>query len=176
MDAYYEYLMASLPQLQFGMPAPLGMDRLLEICAASVPERDRQIIRDIVDPFLLERVIGQPTLDAWIAFETALRNELVRIRASRRKVDPAKYLRRDGTGDPALYHLALHAHRIPALLESERFLDAERWKKLDHLGLGHYFDLDALVVYALKLSILIRWDRIGKLDKEQQLQRLMVAA
>ena len=41
-----------------------------------------------------------------------LRNELVKIRAARLKLDPSKYLREDGCGDiVCITHIALAAHR-----------------------------------------------------------------
>jgi hypothetical protein len=55
----------------------------------------------------------------------------------------------------------MHSHRIPSLIESEKFLDAARWQRLEELSQGHYFDLGALIVYALKLNILWRWEKIA---------------
>ncbi|MFH0827465.1 MAG: DUF2764 family protein, partial [Candidatus Omnitrophota bacterium] len=79
----------------------------------------------------------------------------------------------DGSTEPAISHLALNAHRSPSLLEGERMLDAERWRFLDELSLGHYFDLDFLIVYLLKLLILERWEKIRTADKEQFLDELI---
>jgi hypothetical protein len=45
-------------------------------------------------------------------------------------------------------------------LDAEKALDETRWKALDELATGHYFDLDFLISYALKLRILERWEKI----------------
>jgi len=57
--------------------------------------------------------------------------------------------------------------RNPSIFEAERALDLERWRLLDELSFGHYFDFDALLIYALKLKILERWLKIEIADKER---------
>ena len=162
--------------MQIGAKPPFGFDRFVEICRDKIPNKDLEIIERIGAGFSYDEKIGQKTLDSWLEFEAALRNELARIRASRKKTDAQKFLRRDGLSDPMLYHTAMHAHRILSLAESERFLDTQRWQKLEELEQGHYFDLEALAVYALKLLILIRWENIRKIDKEKALEQVLAGA
>jgi hypothetical protein len=176
MAKFYEYLMASLPAIQFGAKPPFSFERFIGIVRDKIPEKDLAIILRIGGQMPCEEKAGQKTFDSWLEFEVALRNELARIRASRKKTDAQKFLRFDGLSDPMLYHTAMHAHRILSLTESERFLDAQRWQKLEEFQFGHYFDLEALVVYALKLLILIRWDTIQKLDKEKALEQVLAGA
>ncbi len=107
--------------------------------------------------------IKQPTLEKWHEFDRSLRNEFVKIRSGRKKIDPSRYLRGEDS-DQRLYHAALHAYRSPSPIEGERSIDRERWLFLDELLLGHYFDLDTLVIYALKLLILEKWQRIDSAD------------
>ena len=49
-----------------------------------------------------------------------------------------------------------------------------RWKALEELALGHYFDVGVLITYAYKLMILQRWENIrsaeGMILLEQALQ------
>ncbi len=101
---------------------------------------------------------------------------MVKIRSSRMKIDPAKYLRRDGYSESELFHLATNSHRIIPLIDAEKFLDQERWRKLDELSFGHYFDLEALLIYCLKLHILWRWENIVQADKPGQLERILSAS
>lgn len=180
--------------LQFGMRPPFSFVRFLEICKDKISQEDIGLIKltregylyagiqpTLLSPALLkERLpVAQATLKTrpsvplekqglikrWCAFEIALRNELVKIRASRKHIDPLKYLRGDDYIEPYITHIAMNAHRNPSLLEAERLLDQERWRALDELAVGHYFDLDVLIVYALKLLILERWGRINSADK-----------
>ncbi len=119
--------------------------------------------------------ITQPTVERWVEFDTQLRNELVKVRAARRHVDPAKYLKPDIYSPLSVAHIALAAQRNTSIIEGEKSLDYERWKFLDELAIGHYFDLDALIVYTYKLLILIRWENINSADKERLLEEAINA-
>ena len=44
---------------------------------------------------------------------------------------------------------------------------------MDELATGHYFDLDFLISYALKLLILERWERINSADKPRLLEEVL---
>jgi hypothetical protein len=62
------------------------------------------------------------------------------------------------------------AYRNQNILEAEKSLDLERWRFLDEVSAGHYFDIDSLIVYALKLKILIRWDKVYNTNSEMVLK------
>ena len=115
--------------------------------------------------------IRQPTVNGWLSFDTALRNELVKLRSVRRHTDAHKYLRSDNFTGPAIAHIASAAQRNPSVYEAERFLDMERWRALEELSSGHYFDFDALVIYAYKLRILERWELIRLADKNKLFEK-----
>jgi hypothetical protein len=162
MIGYYVYLIASLPMLHFGARPPLESGRFREMCRGLISEEDMADVEAACGGDICGYHGGQPTLRKFRNFETALRNELVRIRASRRRVDPAKYLRPQDEDGIATNHVAINAYRAASPLESERMLDQARWRALDELTIGRYFDIDALVAYAVKLSILEKWERIEK--------------
>lgn len=128
---------------------------------------------------VLERIsLGEPPknyqlISRWLEFETTLKNELVKIRAVRKKIDPAKYLRPDRCAGISLHHVALAAQRSLSPLEAEKILDQERWNFLDELLFGHYFDLSCLIIYAYKLLILERWEKISNADKEQLIEGII---
>lgn len=171
MVSSYVYLVASLPALLFGAKPPFSFERLMVMCEGLIPDDDLEALRHL--PSAVDAGFAyegrRPALKGWYAFETDLRNELVKIRSSRKKADSAKYLRRERYTEPALTHLALAAHRNPSLLEAEKMLDAERWRVLDETALGHYFDFDVLLAYAVKLLILERWERVRAQDKHKLL-------
>ncbi|MDD5347624.1 MAG: DUF2764 family protein [Candidatus Omnitrophica bacterium] len=174
MASMYPYLIPSLPLLLFGQRPPFDFEQFLARCRDLIPAEDFEMLAMCAQDNLLEQESARAALAHWIAFEKGLRNELTRIRASRKKIDPEKFLRSGASTEPSLYHIALNSHRIPSLVESEKSLDRERWQKLDELSLGHYFDLDALVVYALKLCILLRWEGVDKADKQRLLEAALV--
>ncbi len=174
MASLYPYLIASLPMLHFGMKPPYSFQGFLDCCSQLIPEDDFNVLRTLpkTEGFVKEYVC-RPVINKWLCFDTALRNELVKIRASRKHIDATKYLRQDHCLEVDVVHLALAAYRNPSILEAEKFLDKARWSLLDELATGHYFDLDYLIVYAYKLLILERWERMRLADKEALLENAL---
>jgi len=170
---YYIYLISSLPALQFGEKAPFSFREFLEKCKGLIPQKDIGIIKSAT--FIEESPYDEtrPILRKWRAFDAALRNELVKIRASRKHVDPNAYLRRDGYADPSVANVAMNAYKNPSMLESEEILDRVRWWVLDEITIGHYFDTDFLITYGHKLLILEKWDKIRVADKTKTLEEVL---
>lgn len=165
MPEFYVYLVASLPTLQFGARPPFSFAHFLEICQDKIPAADLEVLRSAsIDGEYADQG-SHKTLKKWQAFDTDLRNELARIRAERKKIDPLKYQRKSEFIEPYFTRVAFSAARNPSVLEAEKALDEERWRALEDLSVGHYFDLDFLVVYAQKLLILERWERIRSANK-----------
>lgn len=164
MAAYYTYLISSLPALEFQAAPPFSFSEFLEICRPHIPERDFNLLKNC--PF-------GPALSKWREFDAALRNELVKIRAARKKIDPAKYLRQEGFAGPGITHAAINASRNPSPLEAEKILDAARWRFLEELSGGHYFDLHSLIIYAHKLLLLERWKKINSAGHLEQLEKIL---
>lgn len=170
MPAYYTYLISSLPMLHFEANPPFSFDKFLQLCQGIIPGCDIGVIKSASLTGEYAYQYAQPTLDKWRIFDTALRNELVKIRASRKHIDPQKYLRQDGYAEPDIIHIAMNAYRNTSIIEAERMLDQARWRRLDELAVGHYFDIDFLIVYAHKLLILERWKNIRGADKPHLLE------
>jgi hypothetical protein len=174
MSAYYTYLISSLPMLNLSAKAPFSLDDFFSKCKNLIPEKELELLRHIcgADSYALDAQ-GMDSLKQWINFEVALRNELVRARASRKKIDPIKFLRLPDSVQMEISHLAMTAYRSPAILEGEKILDQGRWNFLEFLSLGHYFDFDYLLIYGLKLKILERWQVIQKADAQQLLSAVI---
>ncbi len=170
MPAYYTYLISSLPMLNLSAKAPLSLETFLGKCKNLISDKELGILSQACgqnDHSLEAR--GFSSLKQWVGFEVALRNELARSRAARKKIDPLKFLRPGDFTQAQISHVALTALRSTSILEAEKILDQARWDFLEDLSRGHYFDFDALLVYGLKLKILERWDKIQKADKEKLL-------
>lgn len=168
MPRYYTYLVSSLPQLQFGSKPPFSYAEFLRRCADCIPPEEVRLLADLAADSNFKS--NQPVIKKWLEFERMLRNELVKLRAVRKKIKPEKYLRLDSYAHPFIYHIALAAYRNPHILEGEKLLDRRRWDFLDELEFGHYFDFEYLIIYAYKLLILERWERIETADKETLLK------
>jgi hypothetical protein len=175
MADFYPYLIASLPMLHFGMKPPFSFERFLEVCCPLIPEKDCKLLRALPQPeHYSEKGKKHRVIQKWVEFDGALRNELVRIRAIKKHIEPATYLRPEGYSAPSLSPAILAANINTSVLEAEKILDETRWKALEELATGHYFDLAFLILYAYKLLILHRWENIriadGTILLEQALQ------
>lgn len=170
MPDFYAYLAASLPMLRFKAKPPFSFSQFIAKCRGLIPGKDLEILKRLDSESPLQ---DSPVIRQWQDFQRRLGNELVKVRASRKKIDPAKYLRQDGYAPPYFYHIALAAQRNASPQEAEIFLDQARWDFLDELGFGHYFDLELLIIYAYKLLILERWERVGSADKDKELAQAL---
>lgn len=174
MAVFYPYLVASLPMLHFGMKPPFSFEHLLELCRPFIPEKDFHLLRTLPHPGQYsEKGTRHPIIRKWIEFDVALRNEDVKVRAARRHIDPATYLRPDGYRGPSLAPVAMAAHISTSILDAEKILDETRWKALEELATGHYLDLDFLITYAYKLLILQRWENIRNADGTTLLEQAL---
>jgi hypothetical protein len=145
MAGHYTYVISALPMLNFGHKLPLSYARFLESCRGLIDEEEVSVLAALEGRDWGAALAADiPLLKAWRLFEVALRNELVRLRSARKQTDAGRYLRHDGWWDPWVSQWRLTPSGIHAPLEAEKILDEERWKKLDELCLGHYFDLDVL--------------------------------
>jgi hypothetical protein len=161
--------------LHFGNPAPFSFDKFIQLCQDLIPEDDIKIIQAAYEDKDYAHKVVQPTLRKWYIFEIALRNELVKIRANKTHRDPLKYIRYTDDIEPIISRIAVNISRAPLIIEAERMLDQARWQMLDDFAIGHYFDLDYLIVYAYQLLILERWDRVRLADKPRLLKETLAS-
>lgn len=172
MPAYYTYFIASLPTLGFREKPPFSYAEFLNKGREFILARDLETLKKI--PSWLERApkdMSTHVLRRWYDFDILLRNALVKLRAARKHQAADKYLRAPQEEiSPYTAHIALSAHKNPSPLEAEISLDEARWRFLDDLSFGHYFDRDFLIVYGLKLLILERWEKINTADSKRLLE------
>jgi len=172
MKIQYYYLVASLPMLEFGMNAPFSYKDFVSLCKGQLLSSDMEVIErasilpteDIKD--------SSPTLQEWKRFDITLRNELVKSRAHKHGKDPIQYMRGDHQ-DPFISHFTQYIVTEDSPIEAESSVDRKRWEKLEELKIGHYFDIDFLISYALQLQILERWNRINSSGGMEALQGLV---
>ena len=121
MPAYYTYLISSLPALSFLNKMPFSVDEFFVKCQGLIPESEIKLLDGICceEACSLEAV-PVDTLKKWINFQVALKNELVRVRASRKKIDPLKFIRLPDFPELQISHTALAAYRSNSILEAEK--------------------------------------------------------
>ena len=159
MSQYY-YAVAALPMLFPDSDVFPAQQEFLEHCAAWLSDSDYLALSQasLHPSFTLSG--RSSVLGRWYAVEKALRNELVRARAPKLHVDEEKYLSDDEpptwVSSSDIESKASEAINQANPLRAEQLLDEYRWHILDELEVGHYFDVDKLIVYYLKLQMLLR--------------------
>ncbi len=155
MKREYYYTIASLPHLSFNEPPPISIKSFLALCKIELAESDFTILQSAeLFPHKKDK-IPLTVLKKWYARERGTRNELARLRAAKLNLDPGIYIRGDGD-DGSCSRLAQEVFGVESPYAAEERLDRTRWKFLEELETGHYFTIEKLVIYSLKLQILQR--------------------
>jgi len=172
MSGGYYYLVASLPHLKFGAAPRLTPGEFLRRCAAQVSTAHYRILAEVELFQTRPARTALALLDRWHDRECALRNALAIVRAKRLGVAAAAHLR-NFRHDRELAEIARHLLALDSPLAADEELDRLRWRFLEELAFGHYFDLETLVIYLLKLRILERRARFDPATGAALLDRML---
>lgn len=162
MDKYY-YLVCSLPFLSFGKSPGISKEQFIAEAEKWLSPGDFHILtRSGINNFFEQRH-DTLLLKKWKGFEFSLRNELALFRQAKRQ--NREYKIRENLAE------LLEQSRHP--LDAEQRLLLYRWNFLEEQAAGHFFDLDFLSIYYLKLQIL---ERLFSFDKQKGQERFEAAA
>ncbi len=156
MSHAYYYFSASLPMIDFDSQPPVSIAVFLEDCQRLLSKNDFLLIKNVLEDSDEKSEMSNAVFNAWVKFERDFSNALVWFRAEKVGKDPLDYIRGERYSDPFHNEIIHHADKAPNLLEAEKILDRARWQFLDDLAGGHYYDLNFIIIYALKLKILDR--------------------
>lgn len=170
MSQYY-YLAASLPTLSFEGPLTLGSNQFDELCREQLSLSDYRLVSRARLAGLSVEKYPSAALTRWNRWEISLRNELVMLRAHRQDQDPHRFLI-EAVEVPGLAGLAQEAFGTSSPLEAESIMDRARWRFLDELELGHYFDTEKLIIYSLRLQIVERRASMSRETGEKEFGRI----
>ncbi len=168
MSQYY-YAAASLPFLIYDGEQNMSSSAFLQLCQEQLSSADYDVLTQagLADPSSLEK-IGNALLRHWRAWETVLRNELVALRAQKQGTEGEKYSRPVTVDILEVQELARNAVSQESPLTAEEILNRARWSFFDELEVGHYFDIERLIIYYLRLLLL---ERKALFDKEKGTER-----
>jgi hypothetical protein len=160
--AYY-YLMAQLPSLIYGQPAPMSSARFRDLASQALSPEDAALLGSFtLNPFSASSAGnlsggggagGCDFLDKWREYEAALRLNLARYRGAK--------IKREAPADAPEYPAdaaaaAKAAAAMDSPLEAEIFLDGARWRAIELFQGLDYFDRNTVYAYLLKLLLLER--------------------
>jgi len=168
MKEQYYYVITSLPSLSLSEELPVWKDDFLANCEKYLKKTDFNILESI-SLFDVEK--DEAFFDIvrrFFGWERGVRNALVRLRAEKLGLKPDEFVRGEIV-DHSQTLLAEEAFNTDSPLMAEEILNRARWRYLDELEFGHYFDIERLVVFFIKLQIL---ERISSFDAEEGRERL----
>lgn len=186
----YEYVVASLPVLSPDGKLPDGLtpERILSDIREQLSEGDRAcldfLLREDLTPGHYAAALRHrdPFIRAYSRFDLHLRNAKVRY-LNRQLGRPAEQDVMTGVGEDGevlfeagAFDRAAEAEAALAerdILARERALDALTWSEVDALTTFDYFDLDAVLGFAVKLRVVSRWCRLDP-DTGRELFRRLV--
>ena len=172
MKGNYCFTVASLPSLSFTEPPPLSSEDFLSKCEIELSLSDHHVLKlASLLPKRSQKTIPQ-VLKKWYEWEQNIRNELVRLRAGKMGKDARAYIRGESSEYSALF-LAHEIFNADSPLSAQDMLDHARWKYLEELELGHYFDLEKLIIYYLKLQILEQRSLFNKEEGQKRVEELL---
>jgi len=158
----YYFLVSSLPSISLDAKPPLSMDAFRSSCADHLSECDSFALNNVLD--IESSSTNHSFVTSWIDRETQLRNASARLRAAKHQKDAVNFLREHSGFDVGIEDGVEDAFNQPNPLERERALDKIRWTTLDELAGTDPFSLNAVLAYAVKLSLAERW---AAMDQKQ---------
>lgn len=169
MKNYY-YLMASVPSLDLKMTPSLSSESFLKTALEQLSqEHGEQLCQILSDEPLCS---ADCEINQYLQWDKAVRNALVKLRAP--AGDNGEECR-EGELIPAASTLAAALFKIESPLKAEQTWDGERWQFLENLKTGHYFDFEAVAIYALQLRLAERQSRFQEKVGEEQYSALYKA-
>ena len=159
-QAYY-FLVASLPSLHWGQWESGSLEYFLTSCQKELSSPDLAAIKniDLEGDVVVQN--ANPILRAWAGLNQKLRNEVAQLRAKKAGKNPADIIRGTLDEGPMIAETVLLASKAQDPLETQKVLDQFRWQWLETWAAGQYFNLEFLLIYALKLKILERYKNIS---------------
>jgi len=152
----YYYLVSSLPSLSLHDPLPLDGKGFLAAAGTHLSRHDYETLISVslTNAGDLEGA-SLSVARLWLQWERLVGNELVKLRAAALGVDPAEHMRGD-PGDGGYGLLAGKIFNTQSPMDARTALDEARWRYIEALEWGHYFDIESLALYYLKIQILER--------------------
>ncbi len=153
---YNYYTVAALENIRLDEKVPISEDKFLQFAEDTIDARDYQVL--LKSRWGLTEPTGLSFADRILSWEKELRLELAKARISKIHFDPAPALP-SSDGNDSLLEQVRAVMALDSPLDAERFLDHLRWSFLENMGACHFFDLEALVVYYLKLQLALRQEK-----------------
>jgi hypothetical protein len=144
--------------LSFDAPPTLSGDSFLAACREQLGETDASVVEALLTGTPSEHLF----VAAWRDKDTILRNAVARQRARHAHgADASRWLRPTVGCDTQIESLVEDAFQEGNPLAKEKALDRVRWQVADDLQGPDPLTVRVIFSYAIKLSLLSRWQTLG---------------
>lgn len=152
----YYYLISSLPAIIFGEKPYYSSEEFVKLCSSWIGKSNIEKLSKLtLSPE--DTATDSCFAKDWYKYEKILRNSSVKSRASKLNKDPLSYLKPENKIYTDIERSVQDSFSAANPLEKELALDRLRWKIIDFLETGHFFDLEKLCAYKLRLLICEKW-------------------
>lgn len=152
----YYYLVASLPQLRMGDPAPMSVESFRALCREHLSPADFSALESVLDE-TGEIPCEHPFAVAWRNAGRQIRNAVARQRGARLRRDASPYIRPHDGFDVWVETSVAEAFQRPDPLERQRAIERVAWDLAGELAAGEPFGSAVVLAYGLRLRQVERW-------------------
>lgn len=152
----YYYLISSLPAIILGEKPYYSSKEFMNLCSEWIGKSDIEKLSKLTLNLENTNTNNRFARD-WYKSEEILRNCSVKKRAAKLNKDPLPYLKIEDKIYADIERGVQDSFSAENPLEKEMALDKLRWKIIDSLEIGHFFDLEKLCAYKLRLLICEKW-------------------
>lgn len=168
MSQYY-YLLSSLPMLRFGEKPSVSKAEFLSLCQKHCTATDYKAVLSASINTKEESTLS--FMKEFCRFRKMVNTEMASQRAQAMKKNEELY-KNKGEKETRISDLVRKAVYNSNPLEGERIILSLYESFFNDRAAGHYFDLDALLIYALRLDILSRESLFVTEDGNNEFNRL----
>jgi hypothetical protein len=153
--ATYYYLVSTLPMVFFDSENFPEEGQYLTSCRDWLTPHDMDLLESADIDLSDNPATGCHLLDSWNNWVASLTYQLALLRASAKGKETERF---NEYTDVVLGHDAVSRDALAqsSPLNAEEMLDKTKWEFLDFLEGGHFFDIEKLIIYYLKIQILNR--------------------
>lgn len=177
MSNSYYYLIASLPYLSFHKLQAISILEFSSRCSSYLKKNDFEVTQSIIAGNLNKAAQSLKVVSEWLNWDMELRTELAVLRAKAKgltnglaePLDEAEQGEKTSSSSLESYKLAMDIFSAASPMDADEMLEIARWRRLESLEHGQYFNLEWLAIYCLKLTIM---ERRGSFDMQVGMDRV----
>ena len=183
----YEYIVASLPVITSDYRGELDYEGVIAEIRSQLSKKDNALLDKLLDGFVAENLNADFYLDAlaskdafireYFSYDLDVRNTRVEfLNKALNRPDGLDILVLDPEAEPREFEGRKQVMTVlegSDILERERGLDELMWAKIDDIVGLQVFTIDAILGFAAKLQIIVRWLKLDPETGRELFRRLV---